>query len=231
MHPVFLFFREVAIMLGFLTRNRPKAVPPFLRRGRLFLERLETRDCPSVLTMSATYEPQQHVLFSGHVSDTGSTAGLTVQISGAASGKPTTDANGNFSIDLVAAQLGNVQGQTADGKSNVVQITLASQAPQIVNFGVVEGPGGYFTFSGRVVAPSYQGLTVSFGGDPASLQGQTAQVDANGVFQITIKLSGTTNDNGTAIVTATNWWGQSTEAYCDVYQTVVTNGNLTGMAG
>jgi hypothetical protein len=213
-------------MLGLFHKAPRRAAPPARLRPRLFLERLETRDCPSTLTMGVTYGQQGSITLSGTLTDEGPTNGVTVQISGVASGSTTTDANGNYTITLTAGALGTAKAATADGKSNVASVMLNWTAPVIQNFACVELPNHWFTFTGKVIGPDAGGLTVSFGGAPESLQNQSTTTAADGTFSFTIQLNGTVDDNGIASAVVTNRWGQTSAcAYCDVYQTCATVAN------
>lgn len=81
-------------------------------------------------------------------------------------------------------------------------------APVIVEFSASEGPDGWWTFEGRVEAPSPRGLTVYFGGLP-SLEGQTAPVDEDGGFRLTIQLQRTpVCEGGVATAQTEGWDGQ-----------------------
>ena len=57
-------------MLRLSRRPRRKSAPSGPRFARLGLERLETRDCPSYLTLSVSYGNQGNALISGRVTDT-----------------------------------------------------------------------------------------------------------------------------------------------------------------
>jgi hypothetical protein len=189
------------------------------------LEALEARDCPSPLagpsniSLSVTYGTQKMVTLSGQVTNTDQPGGLTVQIAGSASGSVVTDANGNYSITLPVTQLGAVTATTTNGQSNTAQVTLVSQPPLITNFTWTVGAGGMTTFSGRVLDQSAPGLTVSFGGEPVSMQNQKVTVDADGWFHFSIKLNGAATDNGAVTAVVTDWWGlKSPVAQCFVQQ-------------
>ena len=71
-------------------------------------------------------------------------------------------------------------------------------APQIVNFTAVEVVGGMWRFTGDVIDEAPGGLTITFGGEPDSLQGVTTTTDANGHFDIVLLLNTDGSDNGLA---------------------------------
>jgi hypothetical protein len=177
-----------------------------------------------MITLSVSYGTGKTITLSGRVADT-APSGLTVTFSGAATGTATTDANGNFSATLTANSLGTVSAFVRDSTnqiSNTANVTLTCAKPVIQNFYCSEQADGSYLFTGNVVAPSVTGLTVNFGGAPVSLQNQTATVLANGTFALQLPLNGQTSDNGTAMVTVTDCWGQtSTMGLCNVLQTGV----------
>jgi hypothetical protein len=183
------------------------------------LEALEDRDCLSTLTLSVTYGTQKTVTLWGRVSDTPTPGGVTVEFRGAATGTATTDGDGNYSVTLTANQLGTVTAATNDEQCNTVQLTLTSMPPRIVDFGWSVSPTGMTTFSGRVIDESAPGLTVTFGGEPESVQGQTTTVGADGWFHFSVLLNGGPADNGMVTAVVTDWWGlQSQIARCLVTQ-------------
>ena len=184
-------------MFGLFTRTPRKAVPTRPASRRLMLEKLEERDCPSTITLTTRMMTgTKAVYFMGRVTNTPNPGGLTVQLSGVASGTATTSANGTFMVQLVASGLGTEYAATADGQSNTAQATLTDPAPTVDQFEWGEGAGGMFDFSGHV-SGGYQGETVNLGG-LYDLQGKTATLDASGDFNIYVVLNGQMNDNGNA---------------------------------
>lgn len=80
------------------------------------------------------------------------------------------------------------------------------QPLRIIEFtGVEEGPNEW-SFEGQVIGDHVEGLIVQFGGIP-SLEGQTATVDANGWFQITVQLQ--SGEHGTATAQTTDASGET----------------------
>jgi hypothetical protein len=202
-------------MLGLLTRSPKKKVPRTARPVRLFLERLETRDCPSTISLNVSYAANRMVTLTGQVTDTTQLGGLTVQITGVATTTATTDTNGNYSATAQASGLGKVYAQTSDNQSNVATITLNDIPPQITNFTVSLGPNNIATLTGTVTGQNVGGLTVAFDGSVTALQGKTATVNADGSFLLTVAL-GNVNGLAEARAVTTDWWGLlSTEAICD----------------
>jgi hypothetical protein len=125
-----------------------------------------------------------------------------------ASGNTTTDAEGDFTVTLVASGLGNVDAQTEDanGVSNVATEPLSVPPPQIDSLTYTESRDNTFVICGHVNCQDPQGLTVNFGGEVVALDGQSATVGADGWFQITITIP--INDNGIFTAQVTDYWGQ-----------------------
>jgi hypothetical protein len=194
-------------MFGLLTRAGRKKKVPAPRRARLGLECLESRDAPSTLTMSVAYGSGRGITLSGALTGTPCPAGQTVRISGQAAGLAVTDSGGHYTINLVASGLGPVSGKTVDGSSNTAQVTLTDTAPVLTNLKACEGVGDLWTFSGTVTYRSPQGLTVSFGGQPVTLQGKITPVSYTGTFSLSIRLNGTSTDNGMVSAGVMDPWG------------------------
>ena len=72
----------------------------------------------------------------------------------------------------------------------------ANSAPRVINFAGVEVVGGLWRFSGDVIDEAPGGLTVTLGGEPASLQGKAIVTDANGHFDKAFLLNTDGSDNG-----------------------------------
>jgi hypothetical protein len=196
-------------MFNLFGRSTRKLLARAPRSVRLSLERLETRDCPSVITLGVTYGTQRNITLSGNVTGTPNPGGLTVQFTGQAVGTATTDANGHYSASLVALGLGNVNASTTDGQSNTAIVTLTDTRPVISGFGGAEGPGDVWVFSGTVTAGNggAYGLTVNLGGQPVDVQNKSVTVTSDGSFALAIQLNGKQNDNGIVTAQTTDWWG------------------------
>ena len=76
-----------------------------------------------------------------------------------------------------------------------------NQAPQITNFTATDLGGGLYLISGQVVDESPGGLTVTFGGSVATLNGYTVTTAANGTFSFTIQLKTDGTDTGYLLAT------------------------------
>jgi hypothetical protein len=203
------------MMFGWLSPSAKKASRP-QPTARLGLERLETRDTPSTLTMSATYGLGSKVTLSGNLSGTSTPANQIICISGVASGMPCTDANGNFSITVQAGSLGEVDAQTMNGSSNVASVTLTDTAPQCFNFGAVPEGNNMWVFSGTVTwTHPFQSMQAQIQGPPpfgvvpvgATSNGTMNNGICTGTFSVCIQLNGQQSDNGNYIATATDFWG------------------------
>jgi hypothetical protein len=206
-------------MLGLLTRSPRSSAPRAarqsaeLRRFRPALEKLESRYCPAgpTITLNVVMLNQRNIQLCGQVTEPGANvSGLTVTISGEATGTTTTNSNGVYSVVLQAAALGDVHAKTVDGAgqaSNDAVYTLACDPPVIQNFTASQN-GNIWTFTGTVVDESAPGETVTFGGI-SQLNGKTATVNSNGTFSLSVWLpSGLDN---TVWAQDTNWWGQQSE--------------------
>lgn len=91
-------------------------------------------------------------------------------------------------------------------------------APQITNFVASARIGGIWEFSGDVVCDSPGGLTITFGGEPESLQGVTVVTDENGHFTLTISLLTDGSDDGLATAQTTDSEGlESNVASCNIH--------------
>ncbi len=96
-------------------------------------------------------------------------------------------------IDLSAgADLGG-RGSPQRGENDSHQAnSFTNTPPDITDFHAVENDDGTWTFEGHVDSAYVGGLTIDFGSAPAgsmpSLDGQTAEVQTDGSFQMTVKL-------------------------------------------
>jgi hypothetical protein len=102
--------------------------------------------------------------------------------------------------------------------SHVAQDVLTDVAPTISNFSWVQVNGTSYKFTGTVTGSYVQGLTVSFGGSPLSLQNLTATVNADGTFTLCVDMKNGVNDNGlaSAQILADGWGEASNQATVNV---------------
>jgi hypothetical protein len=201
----------------FARARQAKGAPP---RFRPRLERLEERDCPSVITANVTYDQGTYITVWGTVRGSANPRADTVTISGVASGTTVcTDLVGSYSVTLKASGLGTVYAQATDS-TNQASITLVDTAPVITSFTAVEHPGDMWTFSGTVSYDCHpEQLVINLAGIP-SLNNVTANVNANGTWSVTVQLNGTYTDNGTISAVTTDPWGNASNTmYAVVQQT------------
>jgi hypothetical protein len=71
-------------------------------------------------------------------------------------------------------------------------------APRIEKFAAVEVVRGLWRFSGDVIDAAPGGLTVTFGGEPDTLQGKSTTTDARGHFDMAFLMNTDGSDNGLA---------------------------------
>jgi hypothetical protein len=150
---------------------------------------------------------QRVVLLTGQVTDE-SPASVTITFGGVMAGMTTPDATGAYSYMAEASGLGTVTAVATDNEqlsSEVASGLVSSNAPSFIEFGAAEGPNRYWTFTGRVSDESPAGLIVRFGGGMPSLEGKTAEVQADGTFTLVVQL----NEGEWGVVTADliDWWG------------------------
>lgn len=158
------------------------------------------------LTLNYSWGANKTVTLTGKVTSA-EPGGLSVTISGSASGNTTTDANGNFSVTLTASQLGQVAAGVTDQwgqASPIATVTLTNAAPQITNFTGVQGIGNVWTFTGHVVDEVPGGMTVTFAGLNA-VAGMTVTTNANGDFTLTVVIPA--GQTGNVLCETTDMWG------------------------
>ena len=198
-----------------------------------------------------------HTMGAGHsIEVTGSlTAGSgvtvanqVVEFQGQIVGYVVTDSNGHFDFTTNAANLGNIDGAVVPEdnngpggtiepvagavQSNVVQDTLADTAPVISNFAVEQVNYNEYQFTGTVTGSYVQGLTVTFGGQPLSLQGQKATVNTDGTFTLMVNMIHGADDNGMASAQIlADGWGQSSNGATVLVSGVPSGGGFGGPGG
>jgi hypothetical protein len=159
------------------------------------------------ITLAVTSINASVATLSGTVTDLDG-GGDTVFISGALTGKVTTDVNGNFTFTLATSALGTVYVSTIDlwgNLSNTAEVAASSFPPVIVAFTATQSSGNTWVFQGTVECTEMQGLVVTLGGLP-QLVGQTVTVAANGNFYF-VQILGI-NESGTATAQATDQSGE-----------------------
>jgi hypothetical protein len=168
------------------------------------------------LTLHVGYISKNDISLTGTVTAR-TVNGLTITISGVASGTTTTDGNGNYSVALPASGVGQVQSTVTDVWGQVSQAasgTVSSSKPLIVNFHANQVSGTTWTFAGTVDDATPGGLTAQFSGLP-SLKGKSTTTADDGTFSLTVTLA--QGETGTAGAQVTNWFGLTS----DLAQTTV----------
>jgi hypothetical protein len=195
----------------------------------LWLEGLELRSAPSGLESPLLDEPAPETSDAALINTGGqtpqdqevaeepSTAESITAVGGLPAGNPLVEFSPTSSAQGGAGQECCSNGDDAAE----YEVPDVPPEPVITEFNCSEGAGYVFTFEGTVEG-YLPGMMVTFGGDPQSLQGQTADVDEDGHFVLVIQLSGTLSDEGTATAVAMDTHGQySGEACTSVHQTGV----------
>jgi hypothetical protein len=195
---MFAFFRNVS---GKKSSRRSS------RRFRL--ETLESRNCPSAVTLS--FEAQT---ITGHnVAVQGCVMGpegasYQVSFSGPVSGGVALDSCGDFYFAGPATGLGTITGTATDSAGDTAQATadIADPPPQITALQVsATGQGKQVDISGSVQAMSPGGLTVTLAGSAGVNAGATT--DANGSFNLVT----TATKLGDVSAFVTDVWGVASQ--------------------
>ncbi len=207
-------------------RLRSLAVPTSRKRHsvRLSLERLETRDCPSGVTLDSfsavIMNMGKQVELTGTTQD--AEAGTVVVFSGKVVGAATVDAEGRFDVIETASGLGTITASVSE--FSAISIDLWEMPPGISIDNVVYGnqQARTVTVIGSVAAAQKGGRTVTLGG---VLTG-SAVTNSEGVF------SYTGNASGPGYITAqtTDIWGQESNVaqyWVNGIVPVITNFQIT----
>jgi hypothetical protein len=96
-------------------------------------------------------------------------------------------------------------------RAAVYNFSPVNQAPQIVDFAAQELGSGLFVFTGRVVGENPGGLTVTFGGSVATMNGRTCTTDANGNFSVVVQLKTDGTDVGWVLATTRDAHGVTSD--------------------
>ena len=183
---------------------RPKRLKGSIQRVRLAVELLESRDCPSGLTLSAQVLAGHQVELSGML-QADQPSGLPVTFSGAVVGSTTTDANGYFDYTTSSATLGSVFADAVDQNQEPIdtaQATIATNAPAITLSSTYSSQYGV-TLTGAVSGIDAAGATVSISGVASG----SVTTDGSGNFTLATSFSGP----GTISASTTDPWGQSAD--------------------
>jgi hypothetical protein len=219
-------------MFGLLSPSGTK-VSRVRRPAHLFLERLESRDNPSTLSVSVLMGSGSNMTLTGTLTNAPTLSNQAISITGVTGGTAYTDANGDFSITLPdTGGSGYVYAQTQDDSSNVASASVAGGSPGTLTLSISSyGPGKEVTLTGSLSSTSNnanQTITIT------GVASGTATTDANGDFSVTLNASGLGKvyaepANGSAnVATAT-----LTDEPPDVYNFggAQVNGNLWDFSG
>jgi hypothetical protein len=176
------------------------------RSFRPLLEELESRFCPSSLSLNATAVSENMVQFSGQYTGASQVVGQAVVITGQGWSTTTwTNSQGRYGVTNPVRQFGNVTATVQADPSATATVNVNYAAPQITNFVALQAPNGMWEFKGTVLnTPDPQGMTVCFSGIP-SLTGDTTSLAADGTFDVAFYLG---NQQGVAQAQTQDWWGQ-----------------------
>ncbi len=215
-------------MFRWLTRSRHVSTIRRPSRARLYLEALETRECPTApnLMFSIQSISGATVTLSGVVFDQDpTTCNVNFWVVASASVTP-PNSSGQFTLQAVTSAPGTIYGQAVDNQplySSVVQASLNGNPPSLT-LNLASGVGNTATLSGQVTDASPSGLTVTFSG---AITGSTT-TDSNGNYSFT-----TTNwTSGTVTAQTTDPWGRNSNAPTVVLSNVTpVISNFTAVAG
>lgn len=189
----------------FALRSRKRArhrLDPPPRKYLLSLEALESRYCPSSLSLQATVLPNHQVQLSGAYSCS-NPGNAAVTFSGVVQASTTADTSGNYSYITSNASLGNVTA-TAIDKDNLsasATATIAVAAPSVTVSVATSSSSKTITVFGQVTDIDQGSLTVKLTGVVSA----SVSTTSNGTYSYTGQASGL----GTVSASTTNEWGQS----------------------
>lgn len=167
---------------------------------------------PYITIMSVTYGASKQITVVGQVYDE-NPSGLTVTLSGTASGTTTADENGQYRVTLTASSLGTLNVQTVDAlglQSNIATWMLTNQRPTISGFSYRSLGNNTYEFTGHVADDwSNAGLTVVFGSDIDVVDGKTAVTDSNGDFSLIVQIPA--GEIGDVWVTVNDCWALTSD--------------------
>jgi len=190
------------------------------RHARLWLESLERREVPAALSLAVAYNGGKVITLSGTLSDHNNPSMQMINITGKASGMASTNAQGQFSVQVTATDLGNVTATVGDNSATTT-VALTDVTPSLTLF-ASEGNSGQWTLSGTVTyARPKDTMMVMLSGNLASTPVQlTTTPNSSGDYSFQIPLNGTASDNGTIGTYVTTAWGTASDwAYVNIHQT------------
>jgi hypothetical protein len=174
----------------------------------------QQNEAPFITITSVEKGPNKQITVSGQVYDE-NPGGLTVTLTGAASGTTTTNSSGAYSVNLTANLLGGLYARTVDSQglqSNVAEYLITNTKPVITAFNYEYLGQNKYRFYGTVTDDwSAAGLTVLFAAEFSAMNGLTATTDANGNFSKEVTIPVDPNQQGYVHVTVTDCWGLTSD--------------------
>jgi hypothetical protein len=149
---------------------------------------LETRACPSALTLNYASGGGNTETLSGQLTGAPNNAGQTITLSGyGGTTTATTDASGKYTATVTASQPGAVTAMyagPAPASASVTPGTSPGNASPALTLNAAYTSGNNVTLSGQLTgAASNAGQTITLGGYGGTT---TATTDANGNYSVTV---------------------------------------------
>ena len=158
------------------------------------------------ITLSVEYGSGKSVTLTGTVGGP-TPGGMSVNISGVASGSVVTASDGTFRLVTDATALGTISAVTSNSAgiaSNTASVTLVSNAPTITSLTSAANSDGYWKIQGTVSDETPDGLAVLITGLPSGVASATT-TQADGSF--TCIFAAASGLEFTATATVTDVWG------------------------
>lgn len=182
------------------------------------------------IVLNLAYGANKQLTLSGKVTDD-TPSGLTVSITGLATGTVTTDSNGNYTITVTASgPNGTITATTADiwGQAASAQVTASNSAPVISALSASASSYGFWSITGKVADEHPGGLTLTFTStDVPAINGLTTTVQADGSFSLTVLIPNT--QSGYFYAQTTDWWGVQSNVDWDMIVQIISGGTGSGL--
>jgi hypothetical protein len=177
-------------MFGLL-RRAPRRIPPAPRSFRPCLEQLETRFCPSTLTLNAAYTSGNSATLSGQLTGAPNDAGQTINLGGyGGTTTATTDTSGDYTVTVLVTQPGTVSAgymsqDPASASATLGPLPNPTSPSLTLNYAYTTGNNA--TFSGQLTGTSNNAAqTINISGYGGTT---TATTDANGNYSVTVAVT------------------------------------------
>jgi len=170
---------------------------------------------PLVFGAAMTTSDGNTVEIMGWVMDDENPEGLTVSISGVATGTATVDEFGSFTLIANVSALGTIHATVVDagGLSGTGELSYTDARPEITMFQVQQMTDTQWMITGTVADEATEGLVVVFGGDLPS--GLTAVVEWDGTFECHFTWNNPPS-LGLATAVVDDVWSQTSDVAQDV---------------